>query len=148
GADGGVTVEPSATDGPRARLDQAMVHKAATEGFAPELLARARSLIAAVEQRGRTLERIGAWLAETQRGFFQSGIAGLVPATRQDLAASLGLHPSTVGRALSGKAIDVDGRLWPLGVFFSAALPGPDGVVSSRAVQRRIAELIAAEPAG
>ena len=31
-------------------------------------------------------------------------------------------------------------------VFFSSALPGQDGPVSARVVQRRLAELIAAEP--
>lgn len=146
--EGAIRVEPVEKAAPKARLDLAMVQKAATEGFAPELLARAKALLAALEQRGRTLSRIGDWLAERQGGFFRDGPAGLVPATRVELAGELGLHPSTVGRALAGKAIDVDGRLWPLSVFFSSALPGPQGDVSSRAVQRRIAELIAAEPVG
>lgn len=144
---GGLSVEPVETARPLARLDAAMCRKAETEGFAPELLSRARALIAALQQRGQTLARIGRWLAEMQAAFFQQGVAALVPATRQDLAQALGLHPSTISRALSGKAIDVDGRLWPLGVFFSTALPARDGAVSARAVQQRIAELIAAEPA-
>ena len=145
---GALSVEPADSARPKARLDRAMVHKAETEGFAPELLARARAMIAALDQRGQTLARIGQWLAGFQAGFFQHGVAGLVPATRLDLAAALGLHPSTISRALAGKAIDIDGRLWPLGVFFSTALPARDGPVSARAVQRRIAEMIAAEPAG
>ncbi|WP_417625630.1 RNA polymerase sigma-54 factor [Pararhodobacter aggregans] len=148
GDGGSLSIEPADTSRPRLRLDAAMVHKAASEGFAPELLVRARALLAALEQRGHTLARIGDWLADHQAGFFQQGIAGLLPATRQDLAGALGLHPSTVGRALAGKAIDIDGRLWPLGVLFSTGLPTTEGVVSSRVVQRRIAELIAAEPHG
>ncbi len=147
--DGTRIVQPDDGARPRAGLDAAMVRRAATEGFAPELLDRARALLAALDQRGRTLARIGDWLAQKQAGFFETGPAGLVPATQSDLAADLGLHPSTISRALAGKAIDVDGRLWPLTVFFSTALPGADGeAVSARAVQRRIAELIAAEVPG
>lgn len=145
---GALSVEPADSARPKAHLDRAMVRKAEAEGFAPELLARARAMIAALDQRGLTLARIGNWLAEHQAGFFHQGIAGLVPATRLDLAAALELHPSTISRALAGKAIDIDGRLWPLGVFFSSALPARDGPVSARVVQRRIADLIAAEPAG
>ena len=128
------------------RLDLAMVQKAATEDFAPELLARARALLSALEQRGRTLARIGAWLLETQAEFFRDGAGAMAPATQLELAQALELHPSTISRALAGKAIDVDGRLMPLTEFFSTALPGPEGVISARAVQRRIAELVAAEP--
>lgn len=146
GADGTLSVAPEETSRPRLALDGALVARAEAEGFAPEMLAQARSLIEALALRGRTLARIGDWLAETQAGFFASGPEGLVPATRRDLAQALQLHPSTVTRALAGKAIDVDGRLWPLSVFFSAALPGASGPVSARAVQRRIAALISAEP--
>ncbi|WP_127106253.1 RNA polymerase factor sigma-54 [Pararhodobacter zhoushanensis] len=144
---GEISVVPVDSNRPVAALDHAMVRKAETENFAPELLARARAMLAALEQRGKTLGRIGTWLAQTQAGFFDHGPLAMVPATQQDLAAELGLHPSTVSRALAGKAIDVDGRLWPLSIFFSATLQSAGGPVSARAVQRQIAELIAAEPA-
>ncbi len=133
---------------PRIGLDPALLAGARGERFAPELLDRARALIAALESRGRTLARIGDWLVTRQAGFFLRGPEALLPATRAELAADLGLHPATVGRAIAGKSIDVDGRLWPMSHFFSAALPGPDGAVSARAVERRILALVAAEPPG
>lgn len=128
-------------------LDAAMVRRAQAEGFAPQLLARAKSLIDALDHRGRTLSRIGDWLMETQAAFFLHGPARLKPASRVALAAALGLHPSTVSRAVAGKAIEVDGRLWPLSVFFSSALAGAQGPVSSRAVKERIAGMVSDEPA-
>ncbi|MBN8291995.1 hypothetical protein JI664_08480 [Rhodobacter sp. NTK016B] len=143
---GRIAVVPAHTARHSVGLDETLVHKAEAEGFAPELLARARAMLAAIDQRGLTLARIGEWLLEKQAGFFERGLDALAPATRLDLAADLGLHPSTISRALAGKAIDVDGRLWPLSTFFSAALPGKDGLLSARAVQRRVAEMIAAEP--
>lgn len=131
---------------PIARLDETLVERASTEGFAPELLARARALLAALDQRGQTLQRIGDWLLENQPGFFSTGPAALTPLTRASLASALGLHPSTISRAVAGKTIDVDGRLWPLSVFFSAAIPAQDTEISARQVQARIHALIAAEP--
>ena len=131
---------------PAARLDEALVQRASAEGFALDLLARAHALLAALDQRGRTLQRIGDWLLENQPGFFAIGPAALAPMTRAALASALALHPSTISRAIAGKTIDVDGRLWPLSVFFSAAIPAQGHDVSARQVQARIATLISDEP--
>ncbi|WP_323034862.1 RNA polymerase factor sigma-54 [Pararhodobacter sp.] len=144
-SDGQFAIVPHMSARPTVMLDMAMVRRAETEGFAPDLLLRAKTLIDAVDQRGATLARIGEWLVRAQGMFFLQGPEGLVPASRADLAAELDLHPSTISRAVSGKAIDVDGRLWPLAMFFSSALSGPHGMISSRAVKKRISDLIAAE---
>lgn len=144
---GMLAVVQDETSRPRLYLDASLVRRAAADGFAPELLAQARAMIEALEQRGRTLSRIGDWLLREQELFFSDGPGALKPASRVALAAELGLHPSTVSRAVAGKAIDVDGRLWPLSVFFSAAVPGPAGPIAARAVQKRLADLIAAEAA-
>lgn len=143
--DGSVKVVADSRTQPRVALDAAMIRRAQAEGFGAEHLLRAQAVISALAQRQSTLERIGDWLARTQAAFFDHGPGSLAPASQLDLAAALDLHPSTISRALSGKAIDVDGRLWPLSVFFSRALPAVGGAVSSRAVQRRLAEMIRAE---
>ena len=70
------------------------------------------------------------------------------PATRAELAEALDLHPSTISRAIAGKNIDVDGRLWPLACFFSVALGSGDRVTAAFTVQQRIKAMIAREPAG
>ncbi|KPQ06278.1 MAG: RNA polymerase sigma-54 factor RpoN [Rhodobacteraceae bacterium HLUCCA12] len=144
---GGALSVSLARQRPDAALDESLVRRAERDGFAPELLARARALVAAVQNRGQTLLTIGSWLLENQPGFFQSGPGELRPLTRAHMAGSLGLHPSTIGRAVAGKSIDVDGRLWPLSVFFSSALPVGDGAISSRQVRARILALIADETA-
>lgn len=148
---GGITLVPDARSRPRVVLDAAMQRRARTERFGAELMARAQAVVAALEQRESTLARIGNWLAIHQREFFQPGSRGgpraLVPARQVDLAAALDLHPSTISRALAGKAVEVDGRLWLLTAFFPAALAGAAGPVSARAVQQRIAEMIRAESA-
>lgn len=146
--DGTLSVTPDPRAQPRLSIDPALARRAVDEGFGADLLTQARALMAALAQRQSTLERIGAWLVQVQTPFLTQGAAALRPATRADLAAALDLHPSTISRALAGKAIDIDGRLWPMAALFSAALPGTEGPVSARAVQSRIAALIAAEPAG
>ncbi|MFN3953759.1 MAG: RNA polymerase factor sigma-54 [Pararhodobacter sp.] len=128
-------------------LDEALVARAEADHFAPELLARARALVAALDARGRTLQRIGQWLIEHQPGFFSEGLAGMRPLTRAQLAEALALHPSTISRAVAGKALEVEGRLWPLSVFFSAAIDTEGAVLSARQIQHRIGAMIAAEPA-
>jgi RNA polymerase sigma-54 factor len=142
--DGRHSVQLVRTSGAGLRLDRKLID---AQKFAPELAVRAQALVEALELRGRTLLRIGEWLVVHQQGFLTHGPAALVPATRAAAAAELGLHPSTVGRAVASKAIEVGGRVWPLDLFFSVG-PGPKAALSARAIAQRIAALIAAEPAG
>ncbi|OWJ74411.1 hypothetical protein CDV52_06605 [Haematobacter missouriensis] len=113
-------------------------------------LAQARALIAAVEWRHATLLRIGKAILARQADFFHSGPDGLQPLTRITLAEELGLHPSTLGRAITAKSLIFGGRLLPLSMFFSSALPVTGGAestsVSSAAVRQHLLRLIAAEP--
>jgi len=89
-----------------------------------DLIERARLFIASVEQRWSTLRRIGEYLLEYQRDFFERGPAALHPLTRAQLAAELGCHESTVSRAVSEKILQTpEGRLMPLATLFDAALP-------------------------
>lgn len=106
---------------------------------------RAGWLISALFARSETLLRIGRHIVATQDGFFAGNHATLRPITRSEAAAALTMHPSTLGRALAGKALIAEDRVYPLSLFFSRALPGADGAVSAFDVQRRIRQMIAAE---
>lgn len=142
-----VALNPAAS--PKIGLDAALL-RSVTKGDEPLLVERrdrARRLVKALEARDRTLLRIGHRLTEDQAAFFARGAVALRPRTRQDLAGDLTLHPATVSRALAGKALLFEGRLHPLKLFFSSALPGPDGeAVSAHAVQATIRRLIDEEP--
>jgi RNA polymerase sigma-54 factor len=140
-------VEPSADHTPRPRIDAALADRARAEGFGAEMLERARALLQAVDSRGSTLMRVGEWLVRRQESALRLGPGALKPASRVECAAELGLHPSTVGRTVAGKALMADGRLWRLESLFSG--PGPaEGGLAARAIAHRIAALVAAEPAG
>lgn len=124
---------------------------AARLGDRPEmqgLLSRADLILRGLRARGETLLRIGRHIARSQPQFFLRPEGGLLPQTRAEAAAALGIHPTTLGRAVAGKALMAGGTVWPLETFFSRALPGPEGAVSAFDLQRRIRGMVAAEPAG
>ncbi len=112
-----------------------------------DMFERAGRFAAGLSARAETLLRIGNYIASVQSAFFLGDHATIAPVTRAEAAAALAMHPSTLGRALSGKAMLADNRLYPLSLFFARALPGADRGVSPFDVQRRIRELIAAESA-
>jgi len=65
-----------------------------------------RKLISAIEQRRQTIQRITAEILKHQLDFFEHGAEHLKPLKMQDVADALGIHNSTVSRAISGKWIE------------------------------------------
>lgn len=101
-------------------------------------LAEARSLAQALERRGDTLLRTAAVLVARQAHFLDRGPAYLAPLTLEDVAAELGLHASTISRAVSGRMIQTPTRALPLRAFFARAVGSShdnDGVSRDSAVQ-------------
>ncbi len=109
-------------------------------------LAEARALALALNRRGDTLLRAASVLVARQSAFLESGSEHLTPLTLEDVAEELGLHASTISRALSGRMIQTPTRALPLRAFFSRAVgPSADGQGLSRDkamgfVQRALAE--------
>jgi RNA polymerase sigma-54 factor len=90
---------------------------------------RARMFIDALEQRWNTLRRIGEFLVEYQSDFFQRGPRYLLPLTRAEVAQRLGLHESTVSRAVSDKVIQLpNGRLVELSDLFDGTLAAKEAI--------------------
>lgn len=86
-------------------------------------LAQARLFINCVRQRWQTLERIALVLVDVQEEFLEKGYRHLKPLTRSQLADIVGVHESTVGRAVANKSIMLpSGRIVPLSDFFDGSL--------------------------
>jgi RNA polymerase sigma-54 factor len=83
-------------------------------------LERARWVIDAVSQRLATLERVGRAVFAHQGRFLREGPAWIRPLTMNAVAEELGLHPSTVSRAVAGKGVQTPFGILPLRSFFSA----------------------------
>lgn len=86
-------------------------------------LERARLLVKCAAQRAGALEEVMTRLARIQREFILHGESHLRPLTRAALAQELGLHESTISRAVSGKSVQLpNGRIVPLARFFEKHL--------------------------
>jgi RNA polymerase sigma-54 factor len=84
--------------------------------------ARARSFLAMLRDRWSTLQRVVEYTVERQADFLAEGEPALAPLTRAEVADALGLHESTVSRAIADKyALLPDGSIVPLARFFGAA---------------------------
>lgn len=88
-----------------------------------QYLTRAREFIDNLNQRRKTLKLIIEAVAAEQGDFLDRGLHELKPLTRLSIAHRLGLHESTVGRAVSGKfALIPSGDVIPCEIFFDASL--------------------------
>ena len=128
----------------------------------PELLAyfkerleRARFVVNCVEQRRRTITRIVETVLDLQEDYFE-GRGPLKPMQQEDVANLLGIHVSTVSRAIKGKYVQYKKSV-PLKSLFSTALPaavplsfaagseGENTGVSADQIKQKIRQMIEKE---
>ena len=85
---------------------------------------QAKWVVRSIEQRRSTLMSCAECILDTQEAFFRKGPGHLVPMGLADVAAKLGVHESTVSRAIKDKYIQCSQGVYPLSYFFSRSL-GP-----------------------
>jgi RNA polymerase sigma-54 factor len=94
-----------------------------------QTLAEAALVTKCLQQRNHTMRRLMQMIAESQREFILGGDGDLRPTTRVQFAQALGLHESTISRAVAGKSVALpDGRIVPLSKFFDRSLSVRDRV--------------------
>jgi len=91
--------------------------------FLKRKLESGKMLISAIEQRRSTIQKITAEILKRQYEFFEHGIESLKPLKMQEIADSVGIHVSTVSRAISGKWIETPRGIFPMKFFFASAAP-------------------------
>jgi RNA polymerase sigma-54 factor len=103
-------------------------------------------LIRSIEQRQRTLHRIAAEIVKAQSEFLDRGIAHMKPMTMSDVARKVGVHETTVSRAVSGKYMKTPSGVFDLKYFFTAGIKTESGQdVSNASVKDMIATMVANE---
>ncbi len=107
--------------------------RAAANGEGPPewaiLADEAELFIKSLAQRNQTMRLIVNRLVEAQRDFILQGDRYLKPMTRAQLAAEIGVHESTVSRAVNSKNVALpSGRVVPLSIFFDRSLSVRDQV--------------------
>ncbi|HLZ36602.1 MAG TPA: hypothetical protein VKP64_02335 [Mycobacteriales bacterium] len=88
-----------------------------------ERVADARALLNLLDRRAAALHRVAHAAVQFQREYVLHGPATHRPLTRVELAGALGLHPSTVTRAVQAAVVALPGgRVEPLSAFFGTAV--------------------------
>jgi RNA polymerase sigma-54 factor len=106
----------------------------------------AQWLIQAVEQRERTIYDIAFAMVEHQRDFMLKGPEHLKAMKMQTIADLVGVHISTISRAIKGKYIQTPHGLYEMRYFFTGGVDNAEGEIESRRnVYRLIRELIDGE---
>lgn len=109
-------------------------------------LQEARWLLKSLEARGETLLKVVRCLIKAQAGFLEFGDSALRPLTLREVAAEVGLHESTVSRAIARKYARTPRGTLPLRAFFASGVSSENGgELSSTAIQAMIRRLIEAE---
>jgi RNA polymerase sigma-54 factor len=86
-------------------------------------LERAILFVKCLQQRNNTMQRLMEILVAEQEAFILKGDRYLKPMTRAELAEKIGVHESTMSRAVAHKSVELpDGRIIPLSRFFDRSL--------------------------
>jgi len=117
-----------------------------TRAFIRDKVNSAVWFIKNIDERRRTILRVTRYIFEHQRRFLSGGVEGLKPLTLEMVADELGVNPSTVSRATSGKYVQTPRGIFELKFFFSGGLPDTSGKsISTTYIKERIRKMIAEE---
>ena len=108
-----------------------------------ERIRAGKFLIDSIEQRQRTIERITREILKNQNDFFEKGVAHLKPLTMTVIADIVGVHETTVSRAIANKYIKTPHGVFDFKYFFTPGYQADSGAsVSNTSVKEMIADLI------
>jgi RNA polymerase sigma-54 factor len=103
-------------------------------------------LIKNIEQRKQTILKVCYAIIGRQKDFLDHGIDQLKPMMIKDVAEEIGVHPSTVSRAVANKYVHTQQGVFELRYFFSESVQGPEGFGTSLLIlKRRVKKLIEEE---
>ena len=103
-------------------------------------------LIRSIDQRKNTIRRVASAIVDYQMDFFRKGNKYLKPLTLKQIGDTVGIHESTVSRAINGKYLQCERGVYEFKYFFSSGLRAEDGQdFSSNSVKEMIREIISRE---
>ena len=112
-----------------------------------EKMRAGRFLINAIEQRQRTIERIARCILAAQRDFFEQGPAKMRPMKMSDIAAEIGVHETTVSRAVADKYAATPYGVVELRRFFNAGVETDGGeALANAGVREVLRKILDGEP--
>jgi len=116
--------------------------------YVKERYKSAIQLMKNIEQRKQTILKTCYAIIGRQREFLDLGIDQLKPMMIKEVAEEIGVHPSTVSRAVANKYVHTPQGVYELRYFFSESVNGPEGGATSLMIlKRRVKKLIEEEDA-
>ncbi len=117
-----------------------------TRDYVKERYKSAIQLIKNIEQRKQTITKVCYSIVARQYEFLEKGIDFLKPMMIKEVAEEIGVHPSTVSRAVASKYAHTPQGVFELRYFFSESVQGPEGGNTSLLIlKRRVKKLIEEE---
>jgi RNA polymerase sigma-54 factor len=117
-----------------------------TRNYVKERYKSAIQLIKNIEQRKQTIMKVCYAIVARQQDFLERGIDQLKPMMIKEVAEEIGVHPSTVSRAVASKYAHTPQGVFELRYFFSESVNGPEGGNTSLLIlKRRVKKLIEEE---
>src|SRR6266567_3783825 len=114
-----------------------------TRDYVKERYKSAIQLIKNIEQRKQTITKVCYCIVARQQDFLERGIDQLKPMMIKEVAEEIGVHPSTVSRAVANKYAHTPQGVFELRYFFSESVQGPEGGGTSLLIlKRRVKKLI------
>jgi RNA polymerase sigma-54 factor len=114
-----------------------------TRNYVKERYKSAIQLIKNIEQRKQTITKVCYSIVARQQDFLERGIDYLKPMMIKEVAEEIGVHPSTVSRAVASKYAHTPQGVFELRYFFSESVQGPEGGGTSLLIlKRRVKKLI------
>jgi RNA polymerase sigma-54 factor len=100
-------------------------------------------LIRSIHQRQQTISNIAQQIVSRQRDFFEHGSSHLKPMTMKEIADAVGVHETTVSRAVSGKYMATPQGVFEMRYFFTPGYQTATGEsMSNTSVKEAILDLI------
>jgi len=143
---------------PTLRLNQGYRRMLSQEGterevkdYVKERYRSAIQLMRNIEQRKNTIVRTCEVIVRRQREFLEEGVDALRPMMIKDVAEEIGVHASTVSRAVANKYVHTPQGVFELRFFFSEGVNGPEGsdtplLLLKRKVKKMIEDEDASKP--
>ncbi len=116
------------------------------KNYIREKIRAGKFLIKSLHQRQTTILNIAREIVRRQRDFMDKGVAHLKPLTMSQVAEVVGVHETTVSRAVSGKYMATPQGIFEMKYFFTAGLQTETGEnISNTSVKDMIAEIFKSE---
>lgn len=106
--------------------------------YVRERYTSAIQLMKNIEQRKQTIMKVCQAIVRRQSEFLSNGIDSLKPMMIKEVAEEVGVHPSTVSRAVASKYVHTPQGVFELRYFFSEAVQGPSGSATPLLLLKRM----------